>query len=274
MRAGMLGVLIVLMSMAAQAQTVVGDLTVQGRLRVVTQIGEMVFDGNELSIVSTIDDPPKVRLASPNGGGAVSFNRTRPGSSTQDEIFLVSASEQENLPPGSLGGQLKLFVRRAYEDGDSAMQLAGVISAAYTADGQPVVRFLPILGPFSEPAHPATSAPAPASAPVSSVRVIERGNLRDLQDGWYRAENGNLDTRLVAEAQMRAGERLEVPLRRTADGGTRPYVYLRANGALLLGDQMSSGPYVLTASQDGIIHVELQVSAQTGTIEVGQLRLF
>jgi len=49
MRAGMLGVLIVLMSMAAQAQTVVGDLTVQGRLRVVTQIGEMVFDGNELS---------------------------------------------------------------------------------------------------------------------------------------------------------------------------------------------------------------------------------
>lgn len=67
-----------------------------------TSWGYVVFETNELSVISTVADPPKVRLASPEGLsiGAFSFNRMVNG--TQREMVLFQGKQDErtrHLPP-------------------------------------------------------------------------------------------------------------------------------------------------------------------------------
>jgi hypothetical protein len=102
--------------------------------------GKLTFGGNELSLIG-FGDPPKVRLASDNGTGAVSFNFLRPDG-VQEETFLIIGGVEEESP-SSLAGQLKIFSRRRNMDGDAAMRLMGVISSSYTEDGEPRVRWHP-----------------------------------------------------------------------------------------------------------------------------------
>ena len=57
--------------------------------------GYLEFDGNELSIVSTIEDPPAVRLAAAGGGslGKISFNRLRAGGSQAEKVLVQGKGE-------------------------------------------------------------------------------------------------------------------------------------------------------------------------------------
>lgn len=68
--------------------------------------GFVVAEGNELTVGSKVDDPPKVRLTSPcfptgGAGGAVSFNLSRqPGvcyGSQQTEMGMVRVEQAEDV---------------------------------------------------------------------------------------------------------------------------------------------------------------------------------
>ena len=64
--------------------------------RITTEWGYLEFSGNELQVVSTVADPPKVRLAAAEGGslGAVSWNRLRPDGG-QVEMVLLQGKQDE-----------------------------------------------------------------------------------------------------------------------------------------------------------------------------------
>lgn len=75
--------------------------------------GRIEFGPNEVTIVSTVDDPPGVRLASPTGSlGKVSFNRLRPDGQ-QEEMVLIQgkADERERDNPNSLSGEMTVHIR-------------------------------------------------------------------------------------------------------------------------------------------------------------------
>lgn len=125
-----------------------------GEFQYVTTMGRLRFAGNELSIESRVDDPSKLRLASPHGNqSAISFNDisdlTMPD--RHEEFALIAGSLSED-DKASLGGQLKISVRKKNSKGDSAMSLMGVITPAYT-DGIVPKIFLRDpqnnLGPFN-----------------------------------------------------------------------------------------------------------------------------
>lgn len=87
-----------------------------------TDFGYLVFEGNELLVVSTVPDPPKVRLASPSGLslGAVSFNRLRPDG-RQEEMILIQGKQDErtrHLPvtdPRTYAAELTIHMNRGGE---------------------------------------------------------------------------------------------------------------------------------------------------------------
>ncbi|HEX4925934.1 MAG TPA: hypothetical protein VFV50_17710 [Bdellovibrionales bacterium] len=116
-----------------------------------TPRGRMWHSGNELTLESTIDDPSKLRLASPGRNvSSISFNQLQ-AQGRQEELALISGGVTEDNPD-SLGGQLKIFTKRENATDDAAMRLMGVISSAYTNDPEATVRWknLENLGPFTE----------------------------------------------------------------------------------------------------------------------------
>lgn len=71
-----------------------------------SDIGWVGFEGNELTIGSKVDDPPKVRLTSPvtehgGGGGVVSFNYSPAGHASdghnQTEIGMIRVEQAEDV---------------------------------------------------------------------------------------------------------------------------------------------------------------------------------
>lgn len=75
---------------------------------------------NEVHIVSTVEDPPKVRLAAAAGRslGAISFNRLR-ADGQQEEVVLLQGKIDERWPVDSLVGELRLDLRRPARPGES-----------------------------------------------------------------------------------------------------------------------------------------------------------
>lgn len=126
-----------------------------------TPTGFLQFGGNELTVGSTVEDPPKVRLTTPAGKalGSVSFNRTRPDG-VQEEIVLITGTEAEDAP-GSMGGQFQIAVRRKLSDGDQAMRLAVVVTVAYSRTGEPEIYIAPAMGVFTQ---------RPYMAPLGAAR--------------------------------------------------------------------------------------------------------
>jgi hypothetical protein len=86
--------------------------------RIELEWGYIEYGPNEVSIVSTVEDPPGLRLASAFGSGLgkISFNRLRPDG-VQEEVALLQGKEN-----GNLGGELRLDLRAPNEDGDGAMK--------------------------------------------------------------------------------------------------------------------------------------------------------
>ncbi len=93
--------------------------------RINLEWGYIEYGPNELSIVSTVEDPPGLRLATLNGGslGKLSFNRMRPDG-VQEEIVLLQGKEDERYrgaSPPAQAGEVTLHLRRPFADGDGAM---------------------------------------------------------------------------------------------------------------------------------------------------------
>ena len=77
--------------------------------------GRIEVSTNEISIISTVDDPPKIRLASPNKTvGAMSFNKLR-ADGKQQELALLSLSMEKSGP------MFKLHVSDGLGDQDKNM---------------------------------------------------------------------------------------------------------------------------------------------------------
>lgn len=113
-------------------------------------IGFLVFDGNELTIGSKIDDPPKLRLTSPltdhgGGGGVVSFNLSRRAGVVldghdQDEIGMVRVEQAEDVR-GQLGNH-KAEANLLLADGSGVGDVVKPIAVVWNA----VTRLLPAFG--------------------------------------------------------------------------------------------------------------------------------
>jgi hypothetical protein len=78
--------------------------------------GELHFDGNELSVRSLIDDPPKVRLEAPPGSlskGLVTWGTRRPDGRFE-ELALFQGKQDERVrdDPLNFTGEIDVFVRR------------------------------------------------------------------------------------------------------------------------------------------------------------------
>ena len=75
--------------------------------------GRIILRLNEVSIISSVEDPPKVRMSSEKGGslGCLSFGRCRPGTNDEEEAILIQGKIDERAPD-SLSGELTLHIRR------------------------------------------------------------------------------------------------------------------------------------------------------------------
>ena len=76
--------------------------------------GYIEYSNNEISIVSTVDDPSGVRLAAAAGGslGKISFNRLR-SDGVQEEVALLQGKIDERYrSPEQLVGELRLDLRK------------------------------------------------------------------------------------------------------------------------------------------------------------------
>ena len=105
------------------------------------RFGEAAGGSNdELEIGTKRDDMPKVRLIGRYGHlGSISFNHWR-DDGKQEEVLQIVGKVNES-DPTSLGGQMEFWLRKNRADGDGAMMLMGVMTAAYTKDGLPMIRW-------------------------------------------------------------------------------------------------------------------------------------
>ena len=236
--------------------------------------GRLVYSGNELSLVG-FGDPPKVRLADESGSGVVSFNWLRPDG-VQEEIFMIKGAV-DTQAPGSPGGQLEFWIKRRLVTNDAAMRLMGVISAAYTDNGEPIVRWHPNtvnnLGNFGSPDYgyvTSLTQLSNLSGPLANVQFED--------SLWLTNQNVNLDTTVQATMAVDTVSQLRIQLRRTSSGGTQPYVYVSVDGQPVSGlwgyrptsttGEIATGSY----SGSGTKTITVYTSAQTGTVEIGSIR--
>ena len=98
-----------------------------------TNWGYVVFETNELSIVSTVEDPPKVRFASPAGLslGAFSFNRLR-SDGRQQEMILFQGKQDErsrHFPPSDPRTYAGEFTLHINNGGDQDGNMKRILEA-------------------------------------------------------------------------------------------------------------------------------------------------
>lgn len=139
--------------------------------------GYIELQNNEVTLASTVEDPPKVRQASPAGGlGALSFNRLRLDGG-QDELVLIQGKQREDFRADgehNLSGELSLHLRnhRAPGDEDAQMLRALIVTSdawEFYAGGRLVLR-LDAAG-----AHPALPVPTAPSSATQAPRIVHEG---------------------------------------------------------------------------------------------------
>lgn len=86
--------------------------------------GYVELTNNEVYIVSTIGDPPKVRQASPEGIslGAMSWGRLRPDGQI-DEMVLVQGKQDERYraDPANRAAEMTIHLNDGKGNGDASM---------------------------------------------------------------------------------------------------------------------------------------------------------
>jgi hypothetical protein len=83
--------------------------------RIDMDYGYALFEGNEIHVVSTIDDPPQLFLASPAGSlskGGITFGQVRPDGKI-DGMVLIQGKQDERFrgDPNNLTGEITWHVR-------------------------------------------------------------------------------------------------------------------------------------------------------------------
>lgn len=102
----------VLMVMEPEGEDV--PLSTSGRIDMA--YGYIEYEGNEVTVVSTIDDPPKIRVASPKFGrsvalGAVSFNRLREDGKQEEMVLIQGKQDERTRHTNSYSGELTIHIR-------------------------------------------------------------------------------------------------------------------------------------------------------------------
>lgn len=91
--------------------------------RIELDFGYVLYGGNEITIVSTVEDPPKLRFASAAGLslGAFSFNRLRPdGGQTEMVLFQGKQDERFRNDPNNPTAEMTIHLNNG-GDQDSNM---------------------------------------------------------------------------------------------------------------------------------------------------------
>lgn len=85
--------------------------------------GYLGFGNNELSIISTVNDPPKLRLGTTEGisSGALSFNRVISGVQRENVLFQGKQDERFRSNPLSPASEITLHLNDGSSFEDSAM---------------------------------------------------------------------------------------------------------------------------------------------------------
>lgn len=264
-----------------------GDIEILGTLTVRTPRGYMRFGGNELSVVSTVDDPSKLRLASPGGNqSGVSFNVLR-DDGEQEEVALIGGAQDEEART-SLGGQLVVSCRGRNLDGDAAMRKMLFIGGAFTTDGRPKVRMYPNLEQVSDGPYPTESAPPPPvySGEVTPTAIVSLQNLtgglvalQTLGDNaWLIASEGGHDTDVVVEMPFTGQTTLNIEVRPTSNATPAPYLYVWVGGLCYISalpiDEPQEVVIVSLPAMTGTVQVRVHGSAQAGTIDIGGITAY
>ena len=88
--------------------------------RILLPWGYIEASNNEVSIVSLVDDPPGLRLASVTGSlGKLSFNLLR-ADGVQEELVLIQGKQDRRFA-NAFGGEITIHLRQPFVDGDAAM---------------------------------------------------------------------------------------------------------------------------------------------------------
>jgi len=93
--------------------------------------GRIEFGLNEMSIVSTVDDPAKLRIGATESNvfGCVSGDYVRP-SGVHEQKILIKMSEDDNHP-GQRGGMMEVFLQRPGTTDDENMIRALTLTTEY-----------------------------------------------------------------------------------------------------------------------------------------------
>mgnify|MGYP001572510780 FL=1 len=96
--------------------------------------GLVVFEGNEIHVTSTIDDPPQLFLASPRGIslGGVTFGRTRPDGKI-DGMVLIQGKQDERVrhDPNNLTAECTVHLRHWQPGMGDDQQFVPIIEVRY-----------------------------------------------------------------------------------------------------------------------------------------------
>jgi hypothetical protein len=129
----------------------------------INERGRADVAGNELMVDSTIDDPPKQRLASPGRGsyGCLSGNRLRDDGGQDEKVLLILKPDED---AGGDGGCYDFFAQKPGTVDDKNM----IRVARLTTRGFEL--FVPLVqhAVVGDPAPPQPPPPAPSPTPQPS----------------------------------------------------------------------------------------------------------
>lgn len=107
-----------------------------------SDIGYLDFDGNELTIGSKVDDPPKLRMTSPTPGGSygcISGNRTRADGAQLEKVLLILKPDDASIGQPHEGGAYDFFAQEAGTEDDQGMKRVKVLTSQFEENYVPQV---------------------------------------------------------------------------------------------------------------------------------------
>ena len=112
--------------------------------------GRIEFGVNEMSVISTVDDPAKVRIGGTRSSvfGCISGDFVRP-SGVQEEKILIQMKEDDNHP-GQKGGMVEIHLQRPGTNDDENLVRVLTLTTEYAQFHVPV-RGLEPLNPSAPP---------------------------------------------------------------------------------------------------------------------------
>lgn len=153
--------------------------------RIILEWGYVEFGFNELTIVSTVPDPPKVRQASPTGSlGAYSFNLLRPDGSQQELVLIQGKKDERTRGRNDVNyGELSVHITGPGE-GDAAQVHVASLHHDY-------VWLKGISGAYNPPAIELPPAPPPEdwNSPENHMKHLREVHRIEIELGQVMDED-------------------------------------------------------------------------------------